>query len=79
MLANAMSGSATRIKGRPCPGTDAGTPAAEALLWSQAPRVFSLNDDGYNEMPPTEVPLELEDEARLGAMNCPEGVIRISR
>lgn len=45
----------------------------------KAPEVFVLNDEGYNDMPPTEVPPELEEKARLGAMNCPEGAIRIVR
>lgn len=48
-----------------------------ALCMLKAPRVYELNDDGYNNMPPTEVPPELEEEARLGAMNCPEGAIRL--
>lgn len=48
-----------------------------ATCMLKAPKVFKLNDDGYNDMPPTEVPPELEQDARLGAMNCPEGAIRI--
>ena len=41
--------------------------------------VYQLNDDGYNSMPPTEVPPELEEQARLGAINCPEGAIRLDK
>lgn len=44
----------------------------------KGPRVYELDDEGYNRMPPTEVPPELENEARLGALNCPEGAIRIA-
>lgn len=42
-----------------------------------APRVYELNDDGYNVMPETVVPPELEAEARKGAAACPERAITI--
>lgn len=42
-----------------------------------APRVFVLNDDGYNVMPETVVPPGLEEEARRGANACPERAITI--
>ncbi|MBO9379833.1 ferredoxin [Sphingomonas histidinilytica] len=50
-----------------------------ALCMLKAPQVYQLNDDGYNSMPPTEVPPELEEQARLGAINCPEGAIRLDK
>ncbi len=43
MFANAMSGSATRMTGRPFTGTDAGTTAADALLVCHAARCFSVS------------------------------------
>lgn len=43
----------------------------------KAPLVFELNEEGYNRMAPTEVPPELEADARLGMVNCPEGAIRL--
>jgi ferredoxin len=49
-----------------------------ALCRLKAPRIFELNDEGYNRMPPLVVPPAEEEDARRGAMNCPEGAIRIS-
>jgi ferredoxin len=43
----------------------------------RAPRVYELDDEGYNRMAPFEVPVGLEAEARLGAINCPEVAISI--
>lgn len=48
-----------------------------ALCELRAPRVFKLDDEGYNRMQPFEVPPGLEEEARLGVLNCPESAIRI--
>ena len=42
-----------------------------------APAVYELDDVGYNTMPPTEVPPEHEEEARRGALGCPEQAITI--
>ena len=42
-----------------------------------APRVYVLNDDGYNDTPETVIPAELEDEARRGARACPERAITL--
>lgn len=42
-----------------------------------APNVYKLNEDGYNEMPETEVPSNLQEEARRGARACPERAIAL--
>jgi len=42
-----------------------------------APHVFTLNDDGYNVTPESVVPAGYEQEARRGAMACPERAITI--
>jgi len=42
-----------------------------------APDVYKLTDDGFNEMPETLVPPELEALARRGARACPERAIEI--
>ena len=47
------------------------------LCQLRAPRVYELDDEGYNRMPPFEAPDGLEAEAQLGAINCPEVAIRI--
>lgn len=39
--------------------------------------VFKLDDEGHNSMACFEVAAGLEDEARLGAANCPEHAIQI--
>lgn len=51
--------------------------AGHGLCLLRAPRVYELDDEGYNRMAPFEVPSGLEAEARLGAINCPEEAILI--
>ncbi len=48
-----------------------------AMCYSKAPRVFVIDDDGYNRMLPFTVPKELEEEARKGVGACPELAISI--
>jgi ferredoxin len=48
-----------------------------ATCMLKAPKIYYLNDEGYNTMPPTDVPPELEEDARRGALNCPEYAIRV--
>jgi ferredoxin len=42
-----------------------------------APRVYTLDDDGYLDVHLLGVPPELSVEARLGASVCPEGAIAV--
>lgn len=48
-----------------------------ALCFVQAPRLFVLDDDGFNQTPDIEVPTHLEQEAQAGAAACPERAIVI--
>jgi ferredoxin len=43
-----------------------------------APGMYTLDERGYNAMHATEVPPGKEDEARLGADNCPEPAITVT-
>lgn len=45
--------------------------------YALAPEVYTPDDDGYCEQPAAEVPADLEEKARLGAMNCPEDALTI--
>jgi ferredoxin len=47
--------------------------------YALAPDVFQEDERGHCRIEGTEVPPELEDQARLGEANCPEGAIRIER
>lgn len=42
-----------------------------------APEVYVLDETGYNRMPPFEVPVGLEAQARAGVDACPERCIEI--
>jgi ferredoxin len=42
-----------------------------------APDVFGEDERGHCLVAEEDVPSELEDQARLGADNCPESAIRI--
>lgn len=55
--------------------TDACT--GHALCFANAPDVYVLDDLGYNVTPPGEVPPALEEQARRGALSCPEQAITI--
>lgn len=48
-----------------------------ALCFGIAPEVFVLDDLGYNVTPAGEVPPEFEEQARRGALSCPEMAITI--
>ncbi|MCU1456504.1 MAG: ferredoxin [Actinomycetia bacterium] len=48
-----------------------------ALCLANAPDVFVLDDLGYNVTPAGEVAPELEEQARRGALSCPEMAITI--
>ncbi len=48
-----------------------------ALCFGIAPDVFVLDELGYNVTPAGEVAPELEEQARRGALSCPEMAITI--
>jgi ferredoxin len=48
-----------------------------ALCHLQGPDVYVLNDLGFNETEHIDVPPDLWDQARRGALACPEGAIVI--
>jgi ferredoxin len=45
--------------------------------YALSPDVFAPDDHGHCELLVTEVPPELEDQARNGALNCPERAITV--
>ena len=45
--------------------------------YTLAPDVFDADDEGYGQVRTADVPPELEEQARLGARNCPERAITI--
>jgi ferredoxin len=49
----------------------------QARCWSVAPEVYELDDLGYNVTAVKEVPPGLEEQARKGALACPEQAITI--
>jgi ferredoxin len=46
--------------------------------YALAPDVYAPDDHGHCELVAADVPPELEEQARLGAANCPEQAITIS-
>lgn len=51
--------------------------AGMGLCATTAPRVFELDEHGYNRMDGETVSPGLEDEARVGAAACPESAITL--
>ena len=45
--------------------------------YSLAPEVFEADEEGNSVLRFSEVPVELEDKARIGELNCPERAITI--
>jgi ferredoxin len=45
---------------------------------AMAPEVYVLDDLGYNRMDTFEVARGLEEQARRGAMSCPESAIAVT-
>lgn len=45
--------------------------------YSLAPEFYEADDDGHCVDPTGPVPAGLEDAARLGAENCPEGALTV--
>ena len=43
-----------------------------------APEVYGSDDEGYGTVLSEEVPPGLEEQARIGALNCPERAITIT-
>jgi len=56
---------------------DAERCTGHAMCRAAAPNVYVLDDLGYNVTPAGEVPPEFADEARRGALSCPESAITI--
>ena len=56
---------------------DTGLCTGHALCHLQGPDVYVLNDLGFNETERIEVPEHLWEQARRGALACPEGAIVI--
>jgi ferredoxin len=48
-----------------------------ALCRAAAPDVYVLDDLGYNVTPTGEVAAELAEQARRGALSCPESAISV--
>jgi ferredoxin len=48
-----------------------------ALCKAAAPGVYVLDELGFNVTPAGEVPAELVDQARRGALSCPESAITV--
>jgi ferredoxin len=46
--------------------------------YSLSPDVFDADDNGHCVLVVTDVPPELEEQARVGARNCPEQAITIT-
>ncbi len=44
---------------------------------AMAPEVYQLDANGYLVAPVIEVPPGLEEQARIGAESCPEGILVI--
>jgi ferredoxin len=45
--------------------------------WALAGEVYEADDDGYCATRSLDVPPDLEQAARTGARNCPEGAITV--
>jgi ferredoxin len=58
-----------RVDGETCTG--------HGRCYALAPEVYAPDDAGYCELVVTDVPAELEDQARVGASNCPEQAISV--
>ncbi|HEX6417538.1 MAG TPA: ferredoxin [Acidimicrobiales bacterium] len=56
---------------------DAGACTGHGRCYTLAPGVFEPDDDGYCATRGLDVPPALEEQARLGAGNCPERAIRV--
>lgn len=56
---------------------DAGTCTGHGRCYTLAPEVYEADDDGYCATRGFDVPRELEEQARVGARNCPERAIRV--
>ena len=48
-----------------------------AMCRATAPHVYLLDELGYNATPDGEIPAALAEEARRGALACPESAITI--
>jgi ferredoxin len=51
--------------------------SGHALCKSHGPDVYVLDELGYNKTPADDVPAELWEQARRGALACPESAITL--
>ncbi len=56
---------------------DPGTCTGHGRCYTLAPDVYEADDDGYCATRSLDVPAELEEQATLGARNCPERAITV--
>jgi ferredoxin len=56
---------------------DAEACTGHGRCYALAPEVYAPDDAGHCELIVTDVPAELEEQARAGASNCPEQAITI--
>lgn len=57
---------------------DTGRCMGHALCNAMSPNVYTVTDEGYNEMGEFELPEEFRDTALRGARACPEKVITVA-
>ena len=57
---------------------DASTCVGHGRCYVLAPDVYAPDDRGHCELLLTEVPTELEEQARAGEANCPERAITVT-
>jgi ferredoxin len=56
---------------------DPGACTGHGRCYTLAPEVYESDDDGYCAIRTLDVPAGLEEQATLGAKNCPERAITI--
>ena len=56
---------------------DQGKCEGHGRCYDLAPEVYGEDDRGHCQIKRVTVPAELEDQARLGAENCPEDAIEV--
>ncbi len=57
---------------------DSGTCVGHGRCYALAPDVYAPDDRGHCELLVTELPPELEEQARVGEANCPERAITLT-
>jgi ferredoxin len=57
---------------------DLGLCVGHGRCYMMAPDIFDEDDRGHCRLRLEDIPPELEEQARLGEANCPEGAIEIA-